>query len=70
MKTHRYAWVDVFVGPDKDVMHVIDKATLEIVKTLKPEPGKTSGHIEFTKDGRFALAQHLGDGWRDYCLRC
>ena len=58
MRSHensRYAWVDVFVGPDKDVMHVIDKATLEIVKTLKPEPGKTSGHIEFTKDGRYAL---------------
>lgn len=58
MRSHensRYAWVDVFVGPNKDVMHVIDKSSLEIVKTLKPSPGKTSGHIEFTRDGRFAL---------------
>ena len=58
MRSHensRYAWVDVFVGPNKDVMHIIDKKTLEIVKTLKPVPGKTSGHIEFTRDGRFAL---------------
>jgi len=58
MRSHensRYAWVDVFVGPNKDVMHIIDKTTLEIVKTLKPVPGKTSGHIEFTRDGRFAL---------------
>ncbi len=58
MRSHensRYAWVDVFAGPNKDLMHVIDKSTLEIVKTLKPVPGKTSGHIEFTRDGRFAL---------------
>ena len=58
MRSHEnstYAWVDVFVGPNKDLMHVIDKSTLGIVKTLKPSPGKTSGHIEFTRDGRFAL---------------
>ncbi len=50
-----YAWVDVFFGPNKDLVHIIDKKTLEIVKTLKPEPGKTSAHVEFTKDGRYAL---------------
>lgn len=58
MRSHentRYAWVDVFAGPNKDLIHVIDKSTLEIVKTLKPSPGKTSGHIEYTRDGRFAL---------------
>ena len=58
MRSHEnspYAWVDVFVGPHKDLMHVIDKNTLELVKTLKPAPGKTSGHIEFTRDGRYAL---------------
>jgi len=36
-------------------MHVIDKQTLEIVRTLRPVPGKTSGHIEFTRDGKKAL---------------
>lgn len=58
MRSHensKYAWVDVFFGPDKDAMHVIDKQRLEIVKTLRPVPGKTSAHVEFTKDGRYAL---------------
>ena len=50
-----YAWVDTFVGPHKDEMHIIDKDKLEIVKTLTPAPGKTSGHVEFTRDGRYAL---------------
>ena len=50
-----YAWADVFFGPDKDAMHVIDKRTLEIKATLRPEPGKTSAHVEFTRDGRHAL---------------
>lgn len=58
MRSHEnspYAWVDVFFGKDKDAMHIIDKQTLEIVKTLRPAPGKTSAHIEFTRDGRYAL---------------
>ena len=58
MRSHensRYAWVDVFFGPNKDAVHVIDKQTLKIVKTLRPAPGKTSGHVEFTRDGRYAL---------------
>jgi hypothetical protein len=58
MRSHEnspYAWVDVFFGPHKDAVHVIDKQTLEIVKTLRPEPGKTAAHVEFTRDGRFAL---------------
>lgn len=58
MRSHRnspYAWVDVFFGPNKDVVHVIDKQTFEIVKTLKPAPGKTAAHVEFTRDGSHAL---------------
>jgi len=50
-----YAWVDVFFGPDRDAVHVIDKESLEIVKTLRPAPGKTAAHVEFTRDGRYAL---------------
>lgn len=50
-----HVWADVFFGPNKDVMHVIDKETLEIVETLRPAPGKTVAHTEFTKDGRHAL---------------
>jgi cytochrome c553 len=39
MRSHEntpYAWVDVFFGPNKDAVHIIDKRTLEIVKTLRP----------------------------------
>jgi mono/diheme cytochrome c family protein len=50
-----YAWADVFFGQNKDVMHVIDKATLEVAATLRPEPGRTLAHAEFTRDGRFVL---------------
>ncbi len=50
-----YAWVDVFFGPHKDLVHIIDKSSLEIVKTLQPIPGKTAAHVEFTKDGKYAL---------------
>ena len=58
MRSHEntpYAWVDVFFGPNKDLVHVIDKRSLEIVKTLRPAPGKTAAHVEFTRDGKYAL---------------
>jgi mono/diheme cytochrome c family protein len=58
MRSHEnspYAWVDVSAGPHKDAVHLIDKTTLEIVKTLRPAPGKSAAHVEFTRDGRFAL---------------
>ena len=58
MRSHEntpYAWVDVFFGPDRDAVHVIDKRSLQIVKTLRPAPGKTSAHVEFTRNGRYAL---------------
>lgn len=58
MRSHensRYAWADVFFGPNRDLVHVIDKESLEIVKTVRPAPGKTAAHIEFTRDGRYAL---------------
>ena len=58
MRSHEnspYVWADVFFGPNRDVMHVIDKQSLEIVKTLRPEPGATVAHVEFTKDGAHAL---------------
>ena len=50
-----YFWADVFTGPNKGQMHVIDKETLQVVKVLTPEPGKTVGHTEFTRHGRYAL---------------
>ncbi|MFA3916519.1 cytochrome D1 domain-containing protein [Ruegeria hyattellae] len=50
-----YFWADVFFGPNKDAMHVIDKQSLEIVQTLRPVPGATVAHVEFTRDGKYAL---------------
>ncbi|TFH87839.1 cytochrome C oxidase Cbb3 [Billgrantia azerbaijanica] len=58
MRSHensRYAWVDVFFGPNHDRVHVIDKQTLEIAETLIPEPGKTAAHVEFDRDGETLL---------------
>lgn len=58
MRSHEnspYAWVDVFFGPNKDAVHIIDKQTLEIVKTLRPVPGKTAAHVEFDRYGKYAL---------------
>ncbi len=37
------------------MVHLIDKRNLSIAKTLKPAPGKTAAHVEFTKDGSHAL---------------
>lgn len=58
MRSHEnspYAWADVFFGPNKDAVHIIDKKTLEIVETLRHERGKTAGHVKFDKDGKHAL---------------
>jgi mono/diheme cytochrome c family protein len=50
-----YAWVDALNSPAKDALQVIDKRTLEVVRTLRPAPGKSAAHVEFTRDGRYAL---------------
>jgi len=54
-ETSPHVWADVFFGPHKDEVHIIDKQTLEIVETLNPAPGKTVAHTEFTRDGKYAL---------------
>jgi hypothetical protein len=60
MRSHentRYAWVDSMMSAvHKDTLQVIDKDTLKVVAALRPEPGKTLAHVEFTRDGRYALA--------------
>ncbi len=60
MRSHensRYAWTDSMMSPTaKNILTLIDKATLEPVTEVRGEPGKTLAHIEFTKDGRYALA--------------
>ena len=60
MRSHensRYAWVDSMMSREfKDTMQLIDKETLEIAAELRPEPGKTFAHVEFTRDGKYVLA--------------
>ena len=51
-----YAWADSMLSPHKDTLQLIDKQRLAVVAELRPEPGKTLAHVEFTKDGRYALA--------------
>jgi hypothetical protein len=50
-----YAWVDNSLSPERDAVQIIDKRTLEVVRTLRPAPGKTASHVEFDRDGRHAL---------------
>jgi mono/diheme cytochrome c family protein len=58
MRSHEnspYAWTDSMIGGKKDTLSIIDKRTLEIVRSVTPEPGKTAAHVEFDKDGRHVL---------------
>ena len=58
MRSHEntpYAWADNFMSPKRDTMQIIDKRTLEIVRSITPSPGKTAAHVEFTQDGKYAL---------------
>lgn len=50
-----YAWTDGMLGPKKDTMAIIDKRSLNVVRTLTPAPGKTAAHVEFDRTGRYAL---------------
>lgn len=53
----RYAFADSMMATDgRDTLVAIDKATLEVAAKLRPAPGKTFAHVEFTRDGRYALA--------------
>jgi mono/diheme cytochrome c family protein len=58
MRSHEqtpYAWVDAFNSANKDTLQVIDKQSLEVVASVSPAPGRTAAHVEFTRDGRYAL---------------
>lgn len=53
-RTHEYIphiWVDT----GTDTIQLIDKKTLRIAGEVVPEAGKKAMHVEFTKDGSFAL---------------
>jgi len=50
-----YAWVDVSMGKEKDALQIIDTRSLEIVRTIRPAPGRLTRHVEFSRDGRYAV---------------
>jgi len=59
MRSHEntpYAWVDAFNSLNhRDVIQIVDKKTLELVRQLRPSPGKVAAHTEFTRDGKYAV---------------
>jgi hypothetical protein len=59
MRSHEnspYVWTDSFMSREnKDLIQILDKQSLQIVRTLKPAPGKTTAHVEFDRSGRHAL---------------
>ncbi|MBI3397976.1 MAG: c-type cytochrome [Deltaproteobacteria bacterium] len=60
VRTHQntpFIWVDT----NTDAIQIIDKTSLQVVKTLFPSKGKKAMHIEFTKDGRYALVSVYED---------
>ncbi|MDF3831765.1 cytochrome D1 domain-containing protein [Cupriavidus basilensis] len=50
-----YAWTDAMMSPRRDTLQVIDKESLQVVASVTPSPGRTAAHVEFTRDGRYAL---------------
>jgi DNA-binding beta-propeller fold protein YncE/cytochrome c553 len=59
MRSHEsspYAWADSMMSQSRDTLQVIDKRTLEKVAAIRTDPGKTLAHVEFTRDGKYALA--------------
>jgi len=60
-----YAWTDAMMSPRRDTLQVIDKQTLKVVGSVTPSPGHTAAHVEFTRDGRYALVsvmERVADG--------
>lgn len=54
VRTHQdtpFIWVDT----NTDAFQIIDKTTLQVIKTLTPSKDKKAMHIEFTKDGKYAM---------------
>lgn len=49
------AWTDGAMGPSRDTLMVVDKASGRIIKRLTPTPGKIANHVEFDRYGKYAL---------------
>lgn len=51
-----YAWAGSLTSGVQNTLLIFDKKTLEKVAELKIDPEKSVTHVEFTRDGRYALA--------------
>ncbi|MCA9365625.1 hypothetical protein KC723_01905 [Candidatus Kaiserbacteria bacterium] len=51
--SYPYVWADTAFGDNHDEIYVIDARINKIVETIKPVPGESSWHPEFTLDGQF-----------------
>lgn len=49
-------WLGAGAGPASDRLRIFDKRTLEPIAELDPPVAKGLTHVEFTRDGRYALA--------------
>lgn len=54
-ETSPYAWTDSMMSKAKDTMSILDKRSLEIVRSIVPAPGKTAAHVEFDRYGKKVL---------------
>lgn len=45
----------IWVDTGSDTIQIVDRKTLKIVNEVVPSAGKKAMHIEFTKDGKYAL---------------
>ena len=43
------------MSPRRDTLQIIDKQSLAVVGSVTPSPGRTAAHVEFTRDGKYAL---------------
>jgi hypothetical protein len=50
-----YLWLAGFPDPHQDVVLVIDKRGLKVVRTLRPQPGTRAAQLAFAADGRHVL---------------
>ncbi|HRK24954.1 MAG TPA: cytochrome D1 domain-containing protein [Beijerinckiaceae bacterium] len=58
MRSHEnspFAWTDSMMSKAKDTMSILDKRSLEIVRSITPSPGKTAAHVEFDRYGKQVL---------------
>lgn len=56
-----YLWGDVAAGPQRDLLYLIDKTSLELAHTLRPAPGRRAVQAVFSADGRRVLVSIGGE---------